>query len=408
MNSDSVPSTSLAMRAACALLLSAGIATAQGSVGPHALGSLQECVGLGLTKLGVLDAEQINFVQLPSDPPGTYYVSLTVYGLSTARGGAGSDDLLTGRYDILTDTFTENLDAAGLNTAGTEFMLGMHSSGLFAVFDRPGLSLQFASRGSVTSPFVDRGSITGVPFQSWYDPNLATVDGKLHLVCRINNDLAMMPLDTTTLVAGTPTVIARSTGSGQLNSSAPILDANGEMIGISYHDLIGNDNDHWVSFDLDPATPGHVVLDNATFYSNGSFFGGRYFAALSDSSGYRITQRDYMWCAGGVGPVGGSMDIAAYVPADLAASSISFLMISASYANPVTIPGFTGSFGLGVAGWNIFGMGPHAKGTARASLSLAIPQDASLKGIVVPAQALTIETKASQFVFGNTCSLRVK
>src|SRR5690606_3950202 len=102
-------------------------------------------------------------------------------------GGVGGTDLLTGSYDVLTDTFTPNTEAAALNTTGTEFGMMLHHSGLYAVFDRlPGLPW-LAARPAVGQPWTIVGQINSLPSQSYYDPALADFGGQTYPPARLRH-----------------------------------------------------------------------------------------------------------------------------------------------------------------------------------------------------------------------------
>ena len=119
--------------------------------------------GLNPTVIPVGSVRYAHFVHLPNDPAGLFYGALTVTALPTSLGGVGLTDLVCGYYDVVADTFTPNSDAAALNSLGHDFLMTIHHSGLFAVFDRYNAWAWLAARTSLTQPWQVVGMIANVP-----------------------------------------------------------------------------------------------------------------------------------------------------------------------------------------------------------------------------------------------------
>jgi hypothetical protein len=383
---------------------------AQGSVGPLVTGPLREWSDLSRARLQVAQVKSISAIELPGDPPGTYYVGLTVTSLPATRGGMGDNDVLTGRYDVVTGAWTEDGAAAAINTTSSQFCMSLHSSGLLAAVDEDAQGrVVIARRASLSAPFARAGIVSGLPAQAWYDSSIATVDGQLHLLATINGNVARIPLDLTTLQAGTPVVLARPPAGELGNSSQPIVDRNGEMIALSFHSLPTSyiRNDHRVAYDLDSATPDFLVTTTGDWISNGTYLGSRYVQARNNAAGgYRLVGYDLIWSGGGRASIGTNMPIDTFAPASAASPWHGLLLVSAAFTAATPIPGVPGA--LGVSPLLLLDVGPHSANTGRAAGQLAIPNDASLAGARVPAQPLSLEVNAARLVLGNTCLLTVR
>lgn len=355
--------------------------------------------------------QQVHMVHLAGDPANVFLTAMTVTGLS-GFGGVGGSDLLTGSYDVLTDTFTPDADAGGLNTGGTEFGLMLHHTGLFAAFDRlPGLP-HFARRTATGQPWIDVGTINGLPSQSYYDPALADYQGQTYLLHVLGFDIAMTPIDVSTgQLTGASRVIVRAARTGSTaNSPTPVLAPNGELIGLSHHDVLASDNDHYMSLDLDPLTPAVLMNDTTTWTNNGGFVGGRFFDAESSPSPYHVFSMDTFWCTGGRGPIGSTIDVTMYTPPTTGTEFyLSGLVLSLGFSpTGLTIPGFQGQIGvqLQTAVWN-GSLILHDNNNGVALASIAVPNTPSLSGIRLAAQSATVEVASNVFRFGNTAALIV-
>ncbi|MEZ5962976.1 MAG: hypothetical protein R3F56_03925 [Planctomycetota bacterium] len=386
---------------------------AQGAVIPTSLSPIVDSQQLSPTTLGVVEVNSISAVHLMGDPAGTYYLGLTVRGLSSARGGVGGLDLLTGRYDRVSGTFVEDGAAAALNTASDQFAMSVHASGLLAVTDDYATgTVQLAQRASVGQPFTVAGAIVGLTPQGYYDPALATIDGQLHLLATFGNDIAALPLDAATRTVGAPRVIARVTTAGRTaNSAQPIVDGNGDMVGLSFHELESfafTDNDQWIAADLDPATPALRVVDSNEFFSNGAYVGGHYIAALSDSAGYRLVEYPVVWCTGGRARTGTTMSVLAFAPPRLMGSWLTSLLLSGSFITPVSLPFAAGSLGVDPTALVTVTMPGNGFTSGEAVLQIPVPNVASLRGRSVPAQTIAYAIGTTTVAFGNTCALTVQ
>ncbi|MEZ5964898.1 MAG: hypothetical protein R3F56_13745 [Planctomycetota bacterium] len=380
---------------------------AQGVVPPYQVSTTNPLPGLSVPAVPGTNVQQVHFVHLPSDPPNVFLCGLTVAGLGAGFGGAGGSDLLSGSYDVLTDTFTPNTEAAALNTTGTEFGLTIHHTGLYAVFDRLPGQPWLASRAAVGMPWSIVGQITALPGQAYYDPSLADYNGQTYLLHVLGTDIAMTPINLSNAsLNGQPQVIINAARAGATaNSPTPILDPAGQLIGVSHHDVLSSDNDHYMSMDFDPTTPAVLMNDTATWTNNGGFIGGRFFDA--ESSGvYHVFAIDTYWFTGGRGPVGGTMDIQAYTP-PTSGSEIyfSFLLIGASHL-PVALPiGAFGSLGIDISTLVTLPFPAHNNMNGQTQFTLAIPNLAFLRGRSLAAQSATLKSSTNEIRLGNTAGL---
>ncbi len=356
--------------------------------------------------------QQVHMVHLPSDPPQVFLCGLTISGLPAANGGVGGTDLLSGKYDALTDTFTPDLDAAALNASGTEFGLTFHPNGLHCVFDRLPGPPQLASRPNTNSPFVMVGPITGLASQSYYDPALAVYQGQPHLVHVLLLDIAMTPINLATgAVSGASVLLVRG---AQLNSTAnspsPICDSAGEIIGLSHHDVLSNDNDHYLSVDLDPNTPSVLFNDTSTWTNNGGFAGGRFFDAEYTPSPYHVFSIDSYWFTGGRASIGSNMEVRAFAPPTTSNDVwLSYVLGSTQFAAaPIPIPGVGGMLGLNMSMLIALSMPAHNNANGESLLVIAVPNNPALVGNKIPAQSITVQLGTGQMAFGNTAQLFVQ
>jgi hypothetical protein len=396
----------------CLSLLATGL-HAQGLVPPATLRPIQKQNGLSVPAVPGQETQQIHMVRLPGDPPGTYTVALTVLNLPAANGGAGGQDILTGKYDALTDTFTPDTLAAGVNTTGTEFGFMIHSNGLVAVVDRLTSVVAF-TRPNVTSAWTLKGTVTGLPAgPGYYDPAVADIGGQLVVLyvtgTTANGSIAYSPLDINTLVAGPSVTVVRPRGAGAANSPTPVVTSTGELIGLSHHDVIGSDNDHYISMDLDPNTPSVLFIDTTTWINNGGFAGGTFFDAEALVP-YQITSTQAVWWTGGRAAIGTNMEITVNVPPKTTGvPDLSFIMLSRAFLpTPSMIPGVTNLLGIDPSFLILIPAGAHTLQTGQVIVNIGVPNDASLRNLVVPGQSLTIDLTSSTLILGNTAALAIQ
>lgn len=288
---------------------------AQGVLPPFKLGVLNPKPGLSVPNIPGTDIQQVHLVHVLGDLPNVYLCAATISNLSATYGGMGGTDVVTGKYDVLTDRFTPNAEAAALNTTGTEFGLMLHHTGLAAVFDRlPGLPW-LATRTALGQPWTIAGPVGPLPTQPYYDPALADYNGQPHLLHVLGQDIVMTPINlgNGALTGPSVVIVPRARATSTANSPTPVLDSAGELIGLSHHDLLGSDNDHYMSLDLDVNTPSILLHDTTSWINNGGFIGGRFFDAEAIAP-YHVFTMDTFWITGGRARIGTSMDVFAYAP----------------------------------------------------------------------------------------------
>ena len=400
------------MRSCLALaVLTATPLIAQGVVPPFPISQTNPLPSLSAPNVPGSSVQQVNMIHLPSDPPNVYLCSATSVGLPAAFGGVGGSDLVTGSYDVIADTFTPNSEAAALNTAGTEFGMMIDHSGLFAVFDRLPGPPHLASRAATGQPWQHVAAVGPIPTQAYYDPSLANYHGQPHLLHVLGTGIAMTPIDLVTgALIGPSVVIALAARPGSTaNSPTPVVDPNGELIGISHHDVLGSDNDHYMSLDLDPNTPAVLMNDTPTWINNGGFIGGRFFDAEFTPSPYHVFSMDTYWFTGGRAPVGGTMYVTFNSPPTSGPEVYLSLFGAGNAFLPVgqPLPPLNGLLGLNVAGVITSPLLAHNNLNGQAQLSFVIPNVPALSGTRLPAQSVTIAVIANQAYFGNTAMLTV-
>jgi hypothetical protein len=398
------------MRACFLFPALAAALAAQGAVPPYRLGVTNPMPGLSAPNIPGSSVQQVHMLHYAGDPTNVFRCSMTVTSLPSNYGGVGGSDLVTGTYDVLTDTFTPNAEAAALNTAGTEFGLVQHHSGLFAMFDRLPGPPQLAFRTGLNQPWQLRGSVSPIPTQSYYDPSLADYNGQTYLLHVLGNDIAMTPIDLNTGGLGTSTVIIHGVNGGTANSPTPVYDLAGQLIGVSHHNLVGADNDHYLSLDLDPNTPANLVHDDVTWRNNGGFIGGRFFDAESSAPAYHVLGIDTFWFTGGRSQPGGTMSVRFFSPPTTSLEFyFSLIAVNGAFLSaPMPFPPALGLLGLQPLGAATALFLMHDNNNGEASVTWNIPNQSSLHGTRMAAQSVTLASLANQIYLGNTASLTIE
>ena len=390
-------------------LFLAAAGAAQGSVGPGEWDATRAAAGLSPASLGVNGVHQVHMVRLLEDPAGMWRCALTVDGLPLSRGGRGGLDLLSGLYDPAADRFVADGHAAPLNTAGDEFGLMLHAEGLLAAFERAG-QVVIARRADVTTPWNALGAVRNLPPQPYYDPALANVDGELHLLFNHAPRIDMVPIELVSLsLVGASRPIVLPTRPGSLaNSPTPIVDANGNLVGVSHHDALGTDNDHYLTLDLDPATPSLLATDTRGWSHNGGFAGGAFFSAERAPTGNTVTRTGHAWMPPTRGRPGDDVFLEVFVGEPQVPEPMNppAAMLSPRYLPvPFVVPGFENALGLDPLGMVIV-FGTVDRVTGRAGTWLPIPPDPMLAGIELSTQSLVIASGRLQFT--NTAPLEIR
>ena len=305
----------------------------------------------------------------------------------------------------------------------------LYHDGLLAVYEsfgKPGATgneVWVAERTSITAKWKDKGKVANIPTansQTYWDPALANIGGKLHLLYMLNRnatqaDIAAAPLDLTKMTIDRSKemiLVQTTTAAADANSPTPIVDSTGELIALSHHDQ-QNSNDHYVSFDLDPKTPALMFITDSAWINNGGFAAGKFFDAKSVSP-YTIHYVETVWWTGGRAALGGKMEISFYAPirAKTAPPYLSLAFLSTGFLpTPFALPGIQGKFGLNPATLITLATGiSHNVLTGQGTLSLTIPNDPVLKGIALPGQSVTVNpggTSGPEYYFGNTAALTI-
>jgi len=387
----------------------ASICSAQGAAGPGLWQGTRPATGLSPGRLGVAGVHQIHMVRLPEDPAGSWRCALTVDGLAASRGGRGGLDFLTGLYDPETDTFAADGDAATLNTAGDEFGLMLHAEGLLAAYERAG-QVVIGKRLDVQAPWQALGPVRDLPVQSYYDPALANVDGRLHLLFNRAPAIDIVEIELVSLsLVGQPTPVVLPARAGSFaNSPTPIVDANGNLVGLSHHDVLGADNDHYLALDLDPATPSLPAVDSPGWSHNGGFAGGAFFAAERAPTGNTVSRTGLSWMPPARGRPGDDLFLEVFANAPTVPEPMNpppGMLTPRFLPAPISIPGFENVLGVDPLGMLlVFGTVDHS--TGRAGIWIPIPPDPWLAGVELAAQALLLAQGRLQFT--NTAPVQIR
>ncbi len=349
----------------------AGPTPAQGPVPPTLLSTPQTTAGLRPPAVPVSEVWGLSMVHLPGDPPGMVTCCVDGWGMAGQYGGLGGNDVLTGHYDPVIDTFVPNALAAGLNTAsGDEYCLRIHRDGLLAIYSR-----WAAGRGETW--VAQRPSVTA-PWQ---------------------------PLDLATLRIGTSRVVVRSSfPGGAVHSPDPILDAQGELIGFSHMDGVVPAQGvatGWqaFSFDLDPNTPPvNVFQVPGKWLMYAARIGDRVICIAADvrnqrSSIPRVFDAPLVWWPG----------------APDSCARTSWILVSTTFLpSPVPLAGVLGDLGIGPASSVALRVGPHAAANGLSSGSIPVPCSPSLAGVASSAQSVTVDLIGGPPVLSNTAELRIR
>ncbi len=396
----------------------------QGTVGPFEPAAPSSPLGLNATTLGVAAVGAMHMVHLSGSPESEFYCAIMVQGLGAGAGGAGSWDLLCGRYDIATDTFTANSDAAALNTTGPEGFMKLHHSGLMAVFERP-LYLQysppqFATRPTLSSPWQVAGSVWGLPccggHKTWRSA-LTDRNGQLHLVyIQPSWDIALVPFDATiTTALGPPTVIVDMPAPVRATNPVPIEDASGEILGV-FHSVLGylgagSETDRYIALDLDPLTPSIRVSDTVTQTDMSGVAGGRVFFSEWDQNNpsalTRLRAVDSYWTTGGSAPVGGTMQVRMFAPPITSATPRRSLCVASPQflASGAALAPLQGLVGIDAArAWNSVWV-THNNANGEAVLDIPVPNNPGLSGVRLAAQSVTLDTAGAGALYASNTAL---
>lgn len=403
------------MRSSDSALLSAALCwlapalAAQGAVPPAVLSPHADAIGLSPPNVPGSATKQIQLVRLADDAPGTWTCALTVTDLPAGFGGAGGDDLLLGLYDPNADVFLPSPYAAACNSAAREFGAMLDASGLHLVFNRTGATtiVMHAQRTAVSLPFDPPRAVVGLPPGATDDPALGVVAGHMCMFYSNGASLVYAPFDAPTSTIDGPAVVAvgGARPGSFAHSPTPIFGIDGEVTGLSHHDALGLDSDHYLTLDLDPSTPSHLVLDTPNWLDNGGFAGGRFFSAEASPSPH-MTRLDTTWLAGSKARIGEMLRAEVHAPPDPASPSVSAVIFGLSFWSPLTLPGFENALGLDPAQFLFVSPGlNHDPRTGSADFGVRVPQRQGLMGLELAWQALTLHQ--GRLLFSNTASARV-
>lgn len=408
----------------------AGFAAAlsgQGVVPPFQVGQTNPLPGLNPASVPGSVVSHVHMVHLPADPLNVFYCTATVAGLPASYGGAGGLDFVCGSYDVLTDTFTPNSQAAALNTGADERGLMLHHTGLFAVFDRGSGTAGgawLASRLAVGQPWQIVARITiqcPCYYTPLFHPALADYQGQTHLVYVRSwvqlfpglNGIVMAPMDLNFAnVTGPDTLlVTMPVGLGSPVSPVPVTDPNGELIGVS-HSLLDFSPairiDRYMSLDLDVSTPAVLMYSNTNPTYAGGFVGGRFFDG--QVGGPHISSVDTVWCTGGTGVVGGMMHVRLLSPptsgAQIYLSAFASSRLFLPFGQPM--PPVQGLLGINPAGAWASSLVLHDNLNGEGVISFAIPNSPGLSGVRLPLQSATLELPSGAVYLGNTALLVVQ
>ncbi|MCB9918586.1 MAG: hypothetical protein H6832_09300 [Planctomycetes bacterium] len=378
-----------------------GALRSQGEVGLAGTGSPTGSTVFTLANVQAAVSSSISSIEELSMVPdplaaGRFYGSLTVVGLPSSAGGAGSTDILSFVYvrSGTTETVTYDSNAAVMNTSGAEFGFQWGPDGLYAICDSGAQKIQ-ATRATTSAALGSRTAISGMPTS----PSPARM-----FPCFINgvrsivHDSGAIP---STIVSRTHDLAGASVGSttttvvsgGNPFGAYAVAGSDGDaeaLLSINYVSASSADID-W-NGDLQSST---APILWPPFSSYGGYAwsvclgGGRVFFV---NQAKVVEQVDVIGLLGDELPAaGGQVDLTAFSPILPAAATadVTLFYAATSYLSPpVTVTGTQNMLGIfDSAGLIYLGSGTHAQASGRAALSFTSP--AFSAGTVIPIQGLT-------------------
>jgi hypothetical protein len=278
------------------------------------------------------------------------------------------------------------------------------------VFDRLPGRPWLAARNAIGQPWQVVGQFTQLPSQPFYDPSLADYRGQTWLLHVLGTSIAMTPINlgNATLVGPSVVIVDAASPGSTANSPTPVLDANGQLIGLSHHDFL-NESDHYLSLDLDPNTPSVLMNDTPTWTNNGGFAGGRFFDAQFTGTPH-VFAIDTVWFTGGRAAVGTTMHVRIYTPPTTSNELyLSLFALGGAFLGAGTpLPPLQGLLGIALGTSPASGLIAHDNRNGEALVSFAVPNVPGLVGTRVPVQSGTFASVANVVYLGNTASLTVE
>lgn len=360
------------------------------------------------------DIRSVHHVQLPGDVPGTWTTALSVGSLENWFGGDGkSSGLVLGLFDPGKGTFVVNQEAKALNSSADESNFYLDAKGLWAIF-RSGNSIMLASRAKVGTAFGKPVAVTGFGALQDPSPSLARVggqdvcfysDGTSILSAPIDLKNAKVDLTKATLVSHVVQKGARPF------APTPLIGADGDCEGVLFSEEVSiTDSDLVWAGDLDPTTPALLFMQRPDYTNNASPAGGYISWAHRDlpKLPWHLMHSEAAWLLGDIEAPGGLMDItlAAVTPAPSQVAS--FVFGSTNLWQAVPVSGFGGTLGINPLTMVLLGFALHTDQGGLTQLSITVPNQPALKGVVVQIQAVAVNSTNKSFTLGSTSHLQIK
>jgi len=360
------------------------------------------------------DIRSIHHVQLAGDTPGTWTTALSVAALESFFGGDGkSSGVVMGLFDPTKGSFTVNQEAKNLNSTADESDLYLDASGTWAIFRR-GNSIMLSSRAKVGTPFSKPVAVTG--FGSLQDPSPSLARIGSQDLCFYSNGTSILsaPID---LKAAKVDLTKSTIVSHPIQKGArpfaptPLIGADGDCEGVFFSEEVSAaDSDLVWAADLDPATPALMFMQRPDYTNHASPAGG--YISWSHKNppklGWHLMHSESAWLLGDIEAPGGLMDItlAAVTPAP--SQVVSFVFGSTNLWKAQPVSGFAGTLGINPLAMVMLGFALHTDKGGMTQLSIAVPNQPSLKGVVVQIQAVAINSLRKSFTFSNTSRIQIR
>jgi hypothetical protein len=372
--------------------------------------------GPGVIRIGAINkalmlttpVADVSTDRLPGDGPGIFTCSLTV------MVAPGTRNLVIGRYDQGSGTFTRTNEAGALNTMGREDGLSLDPRlGRYAVFTRGTAagpsSYHFSARLRAGLPFPAPVKISGVPTGTFYI-FLGYVGGVLKLFyAQPAKTISSLPYTTIVMqtlniktptapfLTGQPQVVAQSSVAQQLiQPSSFITGPSGDVEGLIYAEGTPPtfvNTQFFFQAGLVPGRSASVLVPGCgtkcKLY-DAAVAGGR-INFTADANGLpQVQEADTAWLMGDIVKIGttGTVFGAVSSPGNIA---VTVVLLSTVPIPKVKLPApfNVGHLGVNLASSLVLGTLVHATATQRGNMKFPVPNNPALRGVSLAIQGLS-------------------
>ena len=363
--------------------------------------------------------QQIFHAKLSNNSDGQWTTCLTVQALPAFFGGDGrSAGVVMGTFAPYPQDsyFIAGTEAKALNSSGDERNLTLDPSGLWAIFERTS-GVFVATRAKVGDPFGAPVQVAGFGSLTDVMPALAPRGGQMQCFYTDKARILMQAID---LNIAAPKLLGQaSVVSLPLQAGAkplrptPLLGGDGDAEALFLSEEVtphngtgtGDADPVWAA-DLDPATPGLVLIQNPEWQPGGAPAGGYLYFGHDILPRFHVMHSESAWMVGDDEPLGGTADlrVVAVNPNRLLASVV---LVAGTTTAGVKVNDFAGLLGLDLATLVVLPPMVHATLDGDQVLSFRVPNDSNLRGTLA-LQALVVDIRTGAAVFTNTAALTLR